>query len=83
MNREMLEDRWFKLKVDNFISGIKPNSAPWTRRAPIPWYKQNFLWEQIAPSLAKGTKYTEAEVIEYLKDLQSAAKLEALLDEDS
>ncbi|WMM35508.1 hypothetical protein [Vibrio phage PJN101] len=83
MNREMLEDRWFKLKVDNFISGIKLTDRPWTRRVHVPWYNQSFMWEQIAPSLARGTKYSEAEVVEYLKDLQSAAKLEALLDEDT
>ncbi len=75
-------DRWFKLKVDNWLSSI--NHAAYTRQYPPtyvkPWYEHNFYWPQVAPKLAEGTKYTAEEVEEHLKHRIAMAKMEVLLD---
>ncbi|AGH57557.1 hypothetical protein PYDG_00025 [Pseudoalteromonas phage pYD6-A] len=89
MNEEMYNDRWFKLKVDSLISDIanahwrNDNSFYYSKRKPKKWYEYDILWNQVCEELSAGTKYTHEEVVEYMKSLQSAAKLEALLDEDS
>lgn len=81
-------DRWFKLKVDNWIAangnaakGFHHKYSVRSGSSRRSWYEMDYLWDQVGEALAKGTKYTPEEVTTYLKDRQACAKLEALLDD--
>lgn len=82
-------DRWFKLKLDNWILANGNVAAGFTRRSyrdyhktsKRKWYEMDYMWDQVGEALARGTKYTPEEVTEYLKERQACAKLEALLDD--
>lgn len=84
------DDRWFKLKVDNWVKSAGNIDRTWANpfpsvtqhySEPRPWYEHDFLYSQIAEQLAVGSKYTPAEVEEHLRTLVSSAKLEAILDD--
>lgn len=81
------EDRWFKLRVDNWVLGIQRISDPrkysYTSRDihnTVPWYERDIFYPQAAKVLVQNSPYTIQEVEDHLRGRVAAAKLEALLD---
>ena len=83
---EIRQDRWFKLKWDRFISGISTRHSQNSRVHIIvnnkPWYELNYEWEQLAGTLAEGSKYSVEDVKAFMEEQYNAAKLEAILEDN-